>query len=129
MADKRIVSLGILLTAVTSRLMAKNLGEFQEFCEWFLGHPIWTHEYADTALWSRLKKGVIEQHQDLDIDLIYVKEDNFSTALADLERVYGGGREIEQRPEPRDEDPISSLERVMHEANLTQRIDGEAPAV
>lgn len=116
MDNKRTVPLGIILSAVTSHLMWRDLGEVQEFCEWFLGRSIYTHEYAEQALWLKMKSIILEQHPDLDIEPLRVSPENFEEVLTDLGRRYGDSREIESRPESRTESPFESLERVMSRA-------------
>jgi hypothetical protein len=59
--EKREFSIGVLLSLTTDKLLCDSFSEVHEAAEFVMGHPIWTHEFADRAVWNRLKRLVLEQ--------------------------------------------------------------------
>ena len=55
----RVEALGIGYTIATGRLFC-DFGAFQRYCEALLGEPVLTHEFADKALWKRLREACEE---------------------------------------------------------------------
>lgn len=52
-------------TAVILSLMSGTLfcdfSAMHEAATYLMGHPIWTHHFADKELWSEMKRTVLEQ--------------------------------------------------------------------
>ena len=64
-AETKDFSLGVALSLTTGYMLAGNFGEIHEAAEWLVGHPIWTHEFADRALADRLRDMILGQRPEL----------------------------------------------------------------
>lgn len=59
----------ILLSAYTGYLLVSDFAEVHKFCEETLGHPIWTHEFADRGvqkeIQAKLRPKILEMVQNI----------------------------------------------------------------
>ena len=55
----------ILLSAYTGFLLAPDFSEVHKFCEDTLGHPIWTHEFADSCVQKEIQEKLRPQIMEL----------------------------------------------------------------
>lgn len=61
------------IAAVAGMMTGVVLGEDDEtgfsaqhrLTEHVLGHPVWTHEFAEKAIWERVKNALLAQHPEL----------------------------------------------------------------
>lgn len=55
---------------ITGRVLSKEKGEDfaaqHELSEVLIGHPLWTHEFAEQALWEQLRQAALSQHPELE---------------------------------------------------------------
>lgn len=58
--------LAVVVSLSTGILVHPSFGDMQELAEHVAGHPIWTHEQAEKALWDRLKAALIVSFPWLD---------------------------------------------------------------
>jgi hypothetical protein len=59
-----------VLASLTSGivLVEEGFSPIHEAAEWVLGHPVWTHHFADKALWERMAAALLAQLPDLPTD-------------------------------------------------------------
>ena len=55
----------ILLSAYTGFVLAPDFSEVHKFCEDTLGHPIWTHEFADSCVQKEIQEKLRPQIMEL----------------------------------------------------------------
>jgi hypothetical protein len=59
-------------TAVTASLstgiLLYKFGDMHEAAEYLMGHPIWTHHFADKMLTSEMKRAIAEQCPGMPIE-------------------------------------------------------------
>ena len=55
----------ILLSAYTGFMLAPDFSEVHKFCEDTLGHPIWTHEFADSCVQKEIQEKLRPQIMEL----------------------------------------------------------------
>lgn len=55
----------ILLSAYTGFLLVPDFSEVHKFCEDALGHPIWTHEFADSCVQKEIQEKLRPQIMEL----------------------------------------------------------------
>ncbi len=102
----------VILSASTGRLMS-NSSNLHGCIEWIMGHPVWTHEFADNGLWEKLQAKVHRQHPDLaQADVSGMDETNCQEFIDRFEKRYGKRRSLLKGSNKRTEHPIDSLKRL-----------------
>ena len=66
-----------------------EFGAVHEAAEYLTGHPIWTHHFADKALWAKMQARVLEQHPDMPTEMPGVTEDNYMEKVHELHAKFG----------------------------------------
>src|SRR5579863_9673228 len=88
MTETREFSTAAIASITSGILLCKSFGEMQEAAEYLMGHPIWTHHFADKQLMADMRRVAHEQCPGLP-----GKEDitpeNFREKLAALEAEIG----------------------------------------
>lgn len=54
-----------------------------------MGHPIWTHHFADKALWQAIQDAILAQHPSMPINIAGVTPANVSERVAALHSELG----------------------------------------
>lgn len=111
------ISLRALLSIVTGRLLC-DFSTMHAAAEHIIGHPIWTHEFADRLLNAHLKDLIVEQYPELDCNADEVTGDNWSTWIAAKEEALGNSRMIGQGAEVRHQSPVETLREIMPHAKV-----------
>lgn len=73
----------IIVSAYTGILMT-DFSKVHEYIEKILGRPVWTHEFADKAIWEEIKKRSKDDFLDL------CKNDDNSGCSGEWERIKRG---------------------------------------
>lgn len=108
----RTFSTAAVLSLTTGRLLC-NFGDMHELAEWVAGHPIWTHEFADPALWTRLKLSVLADYPQLaDVDASGVNKTNHAEFTAAAVERFGQQLAITAGTSKRTESPLDSAARM-----------------
>ena len=116
---KKTFNLAEVLMLTTGRSLT-SFNKMHELAEHVAGHPIWTHEFAEEALWRRLREQVFKQHPVLREALVIVCESK-DPATIDLiirdyleenEEKFGNTFEFERGDGERTESPIESMQRI-----------------
>jgi len=80
-------------TAVIASLSTGTLfcefGAMHEAAEYLMGHPIWTHHFADETLVSEMKKAIADQCPGMPTSVEGVTKDNYLQKLAEIESEIG----------------------------------------
>lgn len=50
-----------VITSITTGVLLCSFGDMHEAAEFLMGHPIWTHHFADKRLVSEMKQTIAEQ--------------------------------------------------------------------
>lgn len=86
--------LGVLLSMTTGKMLC-NFSDMHEAAELILGHPVWTHEFADRNLCDKIKARVLAQHPDLaDLTADGVNGKNWLDWLGKAIKKYGRERTL-----------------------------------
>lgn len=105
--------LGVVLSLTTGKLLCE-FSELHEAAEYVLGHPVWTHEFADEQTVERIRNAVVTQHPGLaDVDAKGVTKENWKEFLAAKEALYGEQITLQEGTQVREESPLESLERMV----------------
>lgn len=110
------IKLSIVLTLTTGRAFGDSFDEVHEAAEFVLGHPIWTHEFAERNLWDRLADACLRQYPTLprrgDPSMDGIEGDGWSEYIHDQEKVFGTSLTLESMGGEREESPFESLARI-----------------
>lgn len=50
-----------VIASIATGVLLSGFGAMQEAAEFLMGHPIWTHHFADKALWCEMQRTIAEQ--------------------------------------------------------------------
>lgn len=113
----------VVLSLYTGVSFGSELSPFDkvhELAEHVMGHPIWTHEFAEKSLWDRMSANLEEEFPKLKelgpLDL--PKHDKtlilpvIQGYLANAKALLGDTMTFSSGGEERTESPIDSLERI-----------------
>lgn len=79
-----------VILSLTSGTLFCDFSAMHEAATYLMGHPIWTHHFADKELWSEMKRTVIEQCPGFPADEIEgVTAENYLEKLAPVEAEFG----------------------------------------
>ena len=111
--------------SLTTGILVGPFDKLHELIEHVAGHPVWTHELAERALWGRLSELVFSQHPQLrdakpfscaaglpkaTIDTLVASYVEEASAL------FGAEVEIDAGDLERTEGPLVSAQRILKEA-------------
>lgn len=65
MTETREFPTTVVVSISTATMLASTFSEVHGFAEFLMGHPIWTHHFANTELWDDMRKTLQAQHPDL----------------------------------------------------------------
>jgi hypothetical protein len=88
MAETREFPTAVIASLSTGVLLCK-FGDMHEAAEYLMGHPIWTHHFADHALTSEMKRTIAEQCPGMPTEIEGVTKDNYLTKLVAIEAEIG----------------------------------------
>jgi hypothetical protein len=108
-----------VVAGLTTGMSLGSFGDIHECAEFVLGHPIWTHEFADPSLGAKCRERIFALHPKLveaDALVAPLNRENFKVegpkVIATLAERFGVMLDITQGVEARVEDPISSFQRI-----------------
>jgi hypothetical protein len=78
-----------VIASLSSGILLCKFGDMHEAAEYLMGHPIWTHHFADKNLWSEMQKTITEQCPGMPTDLPDVTKDNWENKRVALEAEFG----------------------------------------
>ena len=106
----------VLLSLTSARGLGPTFSAIHEAAEHVMGHPIWTHEFADAGLWDRMRKATMRAAPSLvpdGVDLAdTVTPENVVDVAAEIARRYPNPIAVRRGGEARDETPMESLSRI-----------------
>lgn len=88
MIETREFSTAAIASITTGFLLCK-FGDMHEAAEFVMGHPIWTHHFADKTLNDEMRKTVLAQVPDMPTKIDGVTNENYRQKLAEIEAVVG----------------------------------------
>lgn len=116
MADEMDTSLNrafpaLTLASITTgvSLQTGGLSPIHEAAEHILGHPVWTHEFAEKSLWTKLREAIREHHPDLP----FGKPDDWKLTRDEVLVRFPEPLTMPRGTGERTEDPLTSAERIM----------------
>lgn len=101
----------LVLASITTgvSLQEGGLSPVHEAAEHILGHPVWTHEFADQAVWTKLRDAIREHHPGLP----FGNPDDWKLTRDEVLARFPDPLTMPLGAFARAEDPIASVERIM----------------
>ena len=78
-----------VIASISSGVLFCNFGEMHEAAEYLMGHPIWTHHFANEELWREMQKTILEQCPEMPTDAPGITKDNWPAFITKLETDLG----------------------------------------
>ncbi len=78
-----------VIASISTGVMLCQFGDMHEAAEYLMGHPIWTHHFADETLASEMKRTIVEQCPGMPVEIEGVTKDNYLQKIAELEAELG----------------------------------------
>jgi hypothetical protein len=78
-----------VIASLSSGVLLCDFSAMHEAAEYLMGHPIWTHHFADKDLWQEIQRTIAEQCPGMPLDLSVVTKDNFEHIAQKLECEIG----------------------------------------
>ena len=107
MSEMKELSTAALATLTDGRVMSCGFGPAHGAAEWIMGHPIWTHEFADREMVGRIKSAILAQFPDMPTG---GAGDWMAVEKSAIER-YGPSVMAAKGSETRKTSPIASLNK------------------
>jgi hypothetical protein len=80
-----------VIASLSSGVMVTEGGfpKIHEAAEFLMGHPIWTHHFADKTLWAEMQRTVLEQCPGMPTDLTGIDKTNWQAKRDELIKEFG----------------------------------------
>ena len=78
-----------VLASLSSGVLLCKFHDMHEAAEYLMGHPIWTHHFANKELWGKMRKTLLAQCPGLPLDMKDVTKENYMEHVASLEAELG----------------------------------------
>lgn len=78
-----------VIASITTGIMLCRFDDMHEAAEFVMGHPIWTHHFADKTLAEEMRKTILAQVPSMPVEIVGVTKNNYRSKLADIEAVVG----------------------------------------
>ena len=78
-----------VIASLSSGICLGGFGAMHEAAEYLMGHPIWTHHFADKGICTQMQRAVIDQCPEMPTEISGVDKDNYLEKVADLEANIG----------------------------------------
>jgi hypothetical protein len=89
MTETREFPTAVVASLTSGVLLTGKFSDVHEAAEYLMGHPIWTHHFADVQLWQEMQRTALEQCPGLPTELPDVNAENYLQKLATLEAEIG----------------------------------------
>lgn len=78
-----------VIASLSSGVLLCDFGKMHEAAEYLMGHPIWTHHFANKELWAEMQRTIAEQCPGMPTDLPDTTKENYLAKLAEIEAEIG----------------------------------------
>jgi hypothetical protein len=78
-----------VIASLSTGVLLCKFDDMQEAAEYLMGHPIWTHHFADKTLTGEMKRAITEQCPGMPTEIEGVTKDNYLQKVAELEAEIG----------------------------------------
>lgn len=88
MTETRDFPTAVIASLSTGTLLCE-FSKMHEAAEYLMGHPIWTHHFANKDLWREVQQTIAEQCPGMPAELDGVTKDNYLDHVARIEAELG----------------------------------------
>lgn len=78
-----------VIASISTGILLCNFSQMHEAAEYLMGHPIWTHHFADKKLVAAMKQAIADQCPKMPQELEGVTVGNYLEHLAKIEADLG----------------------------------------
>lgn len=78
-----------VIASLSSGVLLCKFSDMHEAAEYLIGHPIFTHHFANKTLWGEMQQTIAAQCPGMPTDLPGIDKDNWPEAKAKLEAEFG----------------------------------------
>jgi hypothetical protein len=96
MTETREFPVEVIASISTGTLMCNTFSAVHEASEHLMGHPIWTHHFADKDLWKAMQAAVLHQHPSMPTEAIGVTPENVAGKVTALRAEFGASLPLER---------------------------------
>lgn len=83
-----------VVASLSSGITLCEFSAIHELAEFLMGHPIWTHHFADKELWQAMRSAIQAQCPGMPTELVGVTKDNYREHIAALKARHGPTQRI-----------------------------------
>jgi hypothetical protein len=98
MTETRQFPTGVIASISSGIMLCRNFSAIHEAAEYLMGHPIWTHHFADNQLMADMRRMVAEQCPGIPNRDGQITPENWREKLAELEAEFGPTVTIRKGP-------------------------------
>lgn len=73
-----------VIASLSSGVLLCDFSAMHECAEFLMGHPIWTHHFANQELWQEMRRAILEQCPGMPTSMDGVTKDNYRERIASL---------------------------------------------
>lgn len=73
-----------VVASLSTGVLLCDFSAMHECAEFLMGHPIWTHHFANKDLWQSMRQAILSQCPGMPIDADGINKDNYQTYVAEL---------------------------------------------
>jgi hypothetical protein len=78
-----------VIASIATGIVLCDFSDMHEAAEFLMGHPIWTHQFADKQLVAEMQKTILEQCPGMPLSLEGVTAENYREHVRRLEAEFG----------------------------------------
>jgi hypothetical protein len=78
-----------VIASISTGILLCQFGDMHEAAEYLMGHPIFTHHFADRTLTEEMKRTIVEQCPGMPTEIEDVTSENYLEKLAVIEAAMG----------------------------------------
>lgn len=78
-----------VIASLSSGVLLCRFSDMHEAAEYLMGHPIWTHHFANKDLWQEMQRTIAAQCPGMPMDLPDTDATNYMAKLAEIETEIG----------------------------------------
>ncbi len=78
-----------VIASLSSGVLLCKFSDMHEAAEYLMGHAIWTHHFADKALWQSMREAILKQCPTMPLDLEGVTPENWKARRDALRAEFG----------------------------------------
>ncbi len=78
-----------VVASLSTGILLCDFSAIHECAEYLMGHPIWTHHFADKDLWGDMQRTILAQCPEMPTAMEGVTKENWREHVAALEAALG----------------------------------------